>query len=162
MRRLIVLVPLLLIGGYAMVSSGNHAHHRRAAVVNVEPVAVHYAKVARAEAVTREAEALAIQAEQLVATAEAAGHSAEGLEAVASAQATLSVRLDGLLATLQRELARSAETGEPIELHSVQVSAEILAEIAAEFDGAIEIHSDGGDHVTVGSPDGARVEITVR
>lgn len=152
MRRLIVLVPLVLIGGYVVLSSADHTHHRTVVMAGAKPVVVHAVDVARAEAAAHEAEALAAHAEQLAAEVQAA----------ASAKASLSVTLDGLVATLRRELARSAETGEPVELQSVQVSAEILAEVAAELESMFEIRSDGAEHLVVSSPDGATVEISIQ
>lgn len=162
MRRLIVLVPLVLIGGYAVVSNGGHAHVRTVSSTGADPMVAHAVEIASAEAAAHTAEALAVHAEQLAVAADAARHSQERVQAVASAQAKLSVTLDGLLATLQRELERSAETGEPIRLQAVELSAEVLAEVAAELEGMVEIRSDGGDRVVVGSPDGARVEITIQ
>lgn len=168
MRRFILLVPLVLVGGYALLNARQH-HHDHEVSVSVAPdvrilrhQAIAEGRLAEAEARAGQAEAIAAAAEELAAVAVARSAHPESVSAVVSASASLSVTLEGLIATIREELARSAETGEPIQLQSLQVSTELLAEIMAEFEGAIDIQATDSNQVLVGSADGARVEITIK
>jgi hypothetical protein len=162
MRRFIILVPLALVAGYAVLA-GTQRHHRRQVVVSVaQPPEAPTSGHGSNEAMHAQAVALATRAEELATIAE--GHAArvESASAIATAQASVTVSLEGLIATIERELERSAESGEPIELRSLEVSAELLAQIAAQFEGALEIQASDTNGVVVGSGDGARVTLTVR
>jgi hypothetical protein len=166
MRRLILLVPLVLVGGYALAARSEHSHDHKV-VISMEPEArvsgvgqaAHEIEIAEAIALAAKAKALAASAEQMA--ADEARARTERTAVVARASASVAVTLEGLLAKIEQELERSAETGESIELHDLTVSAELLAQVIAELEGTIEIRADDSSHVVVGSGDGARVEITI-
>jgi hypothetical protein len=168
MRRLILLVPLVLVGGYALAAHGERRHAHRVVVATAPDVhvtginrAVREVKIAEVAALAAEAQALAAVAEQMAATAEAGAGQGESAAVVARASASMSVTLEGLLAKIEQAVERSSEAGEAIELQDLKVSAEILAQVIAELEGTLEIRTDDGNHVVVTSGDGAQVELTI-
>jgi hypothetical protein len=168
MRRLILLVPLVLVGGYALAAHGERRHDHRVVVAAAPKVrvtgirqAAHEVQIAEAVARAAEAEALAVAAERMAVTAQARSSQAESAAVIAKASASVSVTLEGLLAKIEQEIERSAEAGEAIELRNLTVSAELLAQVIAELEGAFEIRADDGNRVVVSTGDGAQVELTI-
>ena len=156
MRRMIVLVPIAVVGGYVALAARDrqrmdHGRHPVRVANAPTPVAVaHGTTVAPELAVAvHRVEAAALSAEARATAAEA--------RVVAQASGSVSISLDGLLQVITSELERSALDGEEVVLEDLRISASAVANLAAQLEGLAEIHVTDSSVVIVGASDGARV-----
>ena len=153
MRALIAIVPIALVGAYVALADRSDPDLRKLgeAIRSPDATAVVVADV-------RPTVEIAAVSRQHARVAEVR---AERAQAHAEALASVELTLDGVLRMIARELEGNAVAGE-VATADITVSAAVLAELAANLDGLVQIQVQDSDHVVLTAADGAAaVRLTV-
>lgn len=165
MRLVVLLIPIALVGGYVVHSLSNPTHHPERDVEPPAPPVPPAAPVAPAPPVAPPAPAtfprLALVDMPFDTEFDAEG--ADGRFRVRGAgSASLAAAVEGALQLVSRRLAEGDSVDAELVAELVTWSATLLADVAADVEGYLEIETPDGERVVINAAGRPSVRVEAR